>query len=474
MQRQKSPNRPVRLHRFASPPPHWARALWRRAQRLPVVVPLCAGFTMAGVINAAWPTAMVPTAPVAATPPLETGAESAVAPDGKTAPADAPTARASTLASATVTAHAAGPSTTAALLAPSSTPSAPAPKSTTAPVPSAVKVTTPASAATNVDAPHSTRDPKLEAALRTILQQGQTPYGAVVVMEAATGRIVAIAEHSTRGSAESLALRPIAPAASVFKVVTTSALLEAGVPADEKVCFHGGKTRMSPKLLQDSRRDNTCVTLGDVIPKSANVAAAKLATLHLTPEQLRDHARRWGFGQTLGIKGLQPSTARIPDEAFAFAEAAAGFGDVKLSAMHGAVLAAVVANGGQLVTPTTSLEHAPQHTRVIDATAARALRRMMTETVSSGTGRRAFRQGPALGVSAAGKTGSLTDYSTGLDSSWFVGFAPADAPEYVVSAVVVNTAKWHIKAPWLAKESLRLTLANRGGSHKKGPRVAAR
>lgn len=326
-----------------------------------------------------------------------------------------------------------------------------------------------------IDEPRSsTRDANLEATLRGLLQQGQTPYGAVVVMEAATGRIVAIAEHSTRGSAEALALRPIAPAASVFKVVTTSALLEAGVPTDEKVCFHGGKTRMNPSLLKDSRRDNTCVTLGEVIPKSANVAAAKLATLHLTPEQLRDHARRWGFGHTLGVKGLQPSTARIPDDAFAFAEAAAGFGDVKLSAMHGAVLAAVVANGGHLVTPTTSFDETPRHTRVIDAGAARALRRMMTETVSTGTGRRAFQKGPGLGVSAAGKTGSLTDYSTGLDSSWFVGFAPADAPEYVVSAVVVNTATWHIKAPWLAKESLRHTFRMKGGGARTGARVATR
>jgi cell division protein FtsI/penicillin-binding protein 2 len=320
----------------------------------------------------------------------------------------------------------------------------------------------------------STRDAKLEALLEGMLKQGQTPYGAVVVMEAATGRVVAIAEHSTRESSEGLALRPIAPAASVFKVVTTSALLEAGVPANEKVCFHGGKTRMNPKLLQDSRRDNTCVTLGDVIPKSANVAAAKLATLHLTPGQLRDHAGRWGFGQTLGVKGLVPSKARIPDEPFSFAEAAAGFGDVKISAMHGAVLAAVVANGGHLVTPTTSLEAPSRQSRAIDAPAAKALRRMMTETVTSGTGRRAFHQGPKLGVSAGGKTGSLTDYSTGLDTSWFVGFAPAEAPEYVVSAVVVNTAKWHIKAPWLAKESLRHTFKLRGGSTTRGDRVAAR
>jgi peptidoglycan glycosyltransferase len=468
--RHTSPKRPVRLHRFSAQDVPWAKKVWRRAQKLPLVIPLCAGLTMAGLLDAVLPDADATGSAVrVARGPVGDVASPTTAPDiaadvaGVAAVAAVVPASPVAAAPATEVAPAPSPAVEAA-----AAPTVPATPTTTA------APTLPAPTKTVATSASSTRDAKLEAILEGMLQQGQTPYGAVVVMEAATGRVVAVAEHSTRESSEGLALRPIAPAASVFKVVTTSALLEAGVPANEKVCFHGGKTRMNPKLLQDTRRDNTCVTLGDVIPKSANVAAAKLATLHLTPDQLRDHAGRWGFGQTLGVRGLVPSTARIPDEPFSFAEAAAGFGDVKISAMHGAVLAAIVANGGHLVTPTMSLEAPARQTRVIDAPAAKALRRMMAETVASGTGRRAFHQGPKLDVSAGGKTGSLTDYKTGLDTSWFVGFAPAEAPEYVVSAVVVNTAKWHIKAPWLAKESLRHTFKVRGGSTAKGARVASR
>lgn len=456
--RHTSPKRPVRLHRFSVQDIPWSQKVWRRARKLPLVVPLCAGLTVAGLLDAVLPDTVAEAAAVRV----------ARGPGDDVVPAPPPTHLAADVAADVAAAAPAAPQP--AVVAASTPLEGPSAPSASAPAATAQVATTAPSAS---PAP-STRDPKLEALLEGLLQQGKTPWGAVVVMEAATGRVVAVAEHSTRESSEGLALRPIAPAASVFKVVTTSALLEAGVPVNEKVCFHGGRTRMTPKLLQDSRRDTTCVTLGDVIPKSANVAAAKLATLHLTPAQLRDHAGRWGFGQRLGVKGLVPSTARIPEEAFPFAEAAAGFGDVKISAMHGAVLAAVVANGGQFVTPTTSLEAPARQTRVIDASAAKALRRMMTETVTSGTGRRAFGQDPKLGVSAGGKTGSLTDYKTGLDTSWFVGFAPAEAPEYVVSAVVVNTAKWHIKAPWLAKESLRHTFKVRGGSARKGDRVAAR
>jgi peptidoglycan glycosyltransferase len=319
----------------------------------------------------------------------------------------------------------------------------------------------------------STRNATLEAQLEALLRNGQTPYGAVVIMEAATGRVVAMAEHSTREASDGIALRPLAPAASVFKVVTASALLEAGVPVNEEVCFHGGKTRMKPKNLKDTNQDNRCITFGEVVPQSANVAVAKLATSHLNPAMLREHTLRWGFGNTFGIPGMKPSTANIPNEPFAFAETAAGFGDVKISAMHGAVLASIVANDGMLVTPTMVSGQQGRAARAIEPRAARALRQMMADTVSKGTGRRAFQQRPALGQSAAGKTGSLTDYSTGLDTSWFVGFAPADAPEFIVSAVVVNTSKWHIKAPWLAKESLRAAFKVRG-STTRGARVAAR
>lgn len=443
--RRLSPPRPVRLHRFSSPAPVWRR-LMRKAQRLPLLVPLCAGLSVAGLVDAMLPSPERPRLATATVAHQDTDAtEPATAPAPAELVIQGPPQGDAVL-------------TVPALVEEAHLPPAPAP------------VDEPER--TSPSAP-STRNQALEAQLDAMLKNGQTPYGAVVIMEAATGRVVAIAEHSTRGSSDGLALRPMAPAASVFKVVTASALLEAGVPASERVCFHGGKTRMKPRDLKDSRQDNRCVTLSEAVPQSANVAVAKLATSHLTPELLREHTQRWGFGSTFGIEGMQPSFAHIPDDPFTFAEAAAGFGDVKISAMHGAVLASIVANDGLLVTPTWGKGQQGRASRAIDARAARSLRRMMADTVATGTGRRAFQQKPALGQTAGGKTGSLTDYKTGLDTSWFVGFAPAEAPEFIVSAVVVNTSKWHIKAPWLAKESLRLAFKDRGTTTR-GARVAAR
>jgi hypothetical protein len=467
VKRHLSPPRSVRLRRFTLNDDVVAQRVVRALRALPLGVPLCAGMLCAGAIDAMF------SEPAHARENVVLTTTSAAATAVGDPPPDLGALDDAARATATTT-----PSTKGAAVGAPGAPGAPG--ATAQPVveavaPAAAVALPPAPRAIRPASARSTRDSALEARIDKLLVDGKTPYGAVVVMDVHTGRVVALAEHSTRGPSEGLALKPIAPAASVFKVVTASALLQAGVDADDEVCFRGGRTRMTERLLKDDPRRDKCIPFSDVLPKSANVAVAKLATRKLTPAGLRAEAARWGFGARFAdVDGLVPSSAVIPDAPFAFAEAAAGFGDVKISALHGAVIASLVANDGVLVRPVLDVGSEPTAPlRVIPTKTARALRSMLTETVTDGTARRAFRQGPRLNVSAAGKTGSLTDYDTGLDTSWFVGFAPAEAPQFVVSALVVNTSKWHIKAPWLAKEALRMTL-DEHGTARSSSRVASR
>lgn len=470
-----APPRDLRLRRFSANRPSLRARLARKVKEklTPLLVPLCAGLAVAGAVDLVLPERLgnepAAVATVAAAPDFAFS-------DTRAATDDIADDAADDVADVADVAAAAG---TASLTPMDATlgggegaegSSAP---STAVNVGAALAAAPALARGTAPETPKSTRQQALEDRIETMLERGKTPYAAVVVMEAHTGRVLAIAEHSTRGSSKDLALQPMAPAASVFKIVTASALLEDGLSPSSKICYHGGKTRMRPALLENSKRDNRCLTFGDVVPHSANVAIAKLAKQHLSPLALRGQAARWGFGSDLGFEGLTPSTATIPVEPFAFAESAAGFGDVKISAMHGAVLASIVANGGLLVPPTDVVGGEHKGKRVVSPKTARALKSMLADTVTAGTGRRTFQQRPRLDVSAAGKTGSLTDYSTGLDTSWFVGYAPADSPELVVAAVVVNTAIWHIKAPWLAKESLRAAFKERGSARATG-KVAAR
>jgi cell division protein FtsI/penicillin-binding protein 2 len=315
--------------------------------------------------------------------------------------------------------------------------------------------------------------PALQARLERALQGYRVPWGATVLLEPATGRVLALAEHSrAEPGRKGLALAALAPAASIFKIVTAAALLERGVGADGAVCYHGGKRRLDPRLLRDDpRRDRRCMSLSAAFGHSANVVFAKLADRDLDPETLRAAAGRFLFNVRIPFaRPVEISTAEVPADPFAAANTAAGFGPVRLSALHAALLAAIVANGGTYVPPVlveeaqgTALPHVPPASRVVDEEVAAELGEMMRETVETGTARRVFRRvaRSMRGVGVAGKTGSLADPSPYRDYSWFVGYAPADKPEVAVATVVVNERLWHARAPTVAKEALEAYFAGR-------------
>ncbi len=312
----------------------------------------------------------------------------------------------------------------------------------------------------------------LQARLTRTLAENAVPWGVTVLLEPATGRVLAMAEHSrAQPGATGLALKAMAPAASIFKLVTAAALLEQGVSPGEQVCFHGGRHRLDPRLLTDDpRRDHRCTTLESAFGRSTNVVFAKLAGRGLDAPELREAASRFLFNTPIPFPlALEPSTARIDDDTFQLANTAAGFGPVRLTPMHAALLAAIVANGGVFVPPVLvdEVEGAPSPAaaepwRVVDGKVASALAEMMRTTVTDGTARKAFRRAASVlrGVSVAGKTGTLSDRDPYRDYSWFVGFAPADNPEVAVATVIVNERKWRVRAPAVARAALEAFFAS--------------
>ena len=90
---------------------------------------------------------------------------------------------------------------------------------------------------------------------------------------------------------------------------------------------------------------------------------------------------------------------------------------------------------------------------------ARTVGEMMERTITHGTGRRSFFDPQGLpflpGIRVAGKTGTLSAERPYRGYTWFVGFAPADAPTIAVAALVVNTPRWRIKAAYVGREALR-------------------
>lgn len=309
-----------------------------------------------------------------------------------------------------------------------------------------------------------TIDPLLQQQLTDILKLYQTPWAAVVALEPSTGRVLALAEHSEEQPEQNgLCTRALYPAASIFKLVTASALLEEGVPPDTQVCFHGGKRRISADQLEESEKDNRCATFAEAMASSANVAFARLTLKYLSPEKLLKAALALRFNQELGacVPGDR-SLVAIPADPLGLARAGAGFGDVWLSPVHGAALAASVANRGLWKEPTVfHAPEPPQGERVMSEQTAQALAEMMSLTVEDGTARRIFRERGYKVAGAVGKTGSLADKKPFRDYTWFVGYAPKEAPKVAVAALVVNGPKWRIRATWLGREALRLGMGGK-------------
>lgn len=320
-----------------------------------------------------------------------------------------------------------------------------------------------------------TLDPAVQRVARAQMAKYRIPEGGVVVMEVKTGRVLAYASYVNEGEAFDVNARAEAPAASVFKVITGSALVEkAGLNSETEQCYNGGKSRILPdELIDDPRRDKWCATLAIAMGRSLNVVFARMAQKHLTPEDIAQMGGAFGFGAPVpfAVPNEIPKL-EVPQEPVEFARASAGFWHSTLSPLLGVSIAQTVANGGVTLEPRIVQavmrggeeqwreERDPRVLRrAIKPETAAQVARMMRETVANGSAYKSFHDlkgKPYIpGVAVAGKTGTLTDYKQNRFYTWFVGFAPADAPEVAISTLVVNTPSWQIKAPQLAREVLR-------------------
>jgi penicillin-binding protein A len=319
-----------------------------------------------------------------------------------------------------------------------------------------------------------TLSPKLQTHVQRVFARYAVPAGAFVAIEPKSGRVLAYVSHGTGDRV----LDSTPPAASVFKLITSSALVDAGVSPDTRTCYGGGSSSLSAIDIADNpRRDKSCVSLSQALGSSTNAVFGKLAVRKLEPAGLNRYARAFGFGQPLpGELRALAGPAEVPEQKLEFARTAAGFWHSRLSPLHGALIAATFANAG--VMPSARLVErvldadgrvryaraagAHPGRRVLEAGTARAVGRMMLRTVRDGTSREAFhdsRGRPYLdGIAVAGKTGSLSAADPYRAYSWWVGFAPADQPEIALAALVVNSDKWRIKSSFVARDALEQLL----------------
>ncbi|MBI5837395.1 MAG: PASTA domain-containing protein [Candidatus Eisenbacteria bacterium] len=301
----------------------------------------------------------------------------------------------------------------------------------------------------------------VEERLHAAIREHRARGGSVVLLDPATGEILAMANEAFGSDGRPVpvpnrAVTDMFEPGSTFKMVVFAAALEDRlITPDTPINCEGGTWSLgSGKPIHDDRHDHFfTVPAWYALMKSSNIGAGKLG-LRLGPDRMVEFARRMGFGAISGVDlpGEAPGSLAKPGPGQERQLATICFGQgVSVTMMQLASAYAAVANGGLLMRPHVVRAMYDGNNRLVkrfrpevvrrvmsEATAA-TLRPMLQAVVDSGTAS-AARLGWAP---AAGKTGTAQKaapgrggYGGGKYMSLFVGFMPVDKPRLLMLTMV--------------------------------------
>jgi peptidoglycan glycosyltransferase len=300
--------------------------------------------------------------------------------------------------------------------------------------------------------------------------------GAVVAIEPATGKILALVSKSgfdanllsTHNTADAsanykkLLTNKNAPLinraiggdlyapGSVFKLIVAAAAFESGnyTPQSKlpnpKTYVLPGTTTAITNSGEGKCGGATTVSIATALKLSCNIPFAQLG-IELGQEAIAKQAQAFGFGEALSIP-LKATPSVYPTNLDEAQTALTAFGqfDVRVSPLQMAMVSAAIANAGiemkpylvdQIFTSNLTLLEEGKPTelrRSITTSSAERLKTMMVASVSSGVGSNAR----IPGVKVAGKTGTAENGVNDPYTLWFTGFAPADNPQVAVAVVI--------------------------------------
>ena len=287
--------------------------------------------------------------------------------------------------------------------------------------------------------------------LAAAIAQHKAKGGSVVVLDAKTGEILALANQPNfnpnnrrnyqPGPMRNRAVIDTFEPGSTIKPFVAAAVLERGLFHPDSVVQTPETWRVGTKLVRDVH-PHPQMTVTEIIQKSSNVGAVKLA-MTLTPQQHWEVLHRAGFGELPGSGFPGETAGRLRDagtwKPVEQATMAYGYGlSVSLLQLTRAYMA--FANDGEVM-PLSFLKREPQEivgVRVFSPSVAREVRTMMEAvTQEGGTGMRTR----VPGYRVAGKTGTahkLIDghYAPDRYLSSFVGMAPASNPRLIIGVVI--------------------------------------
>lgn len=311
----------------------------------------------------------------------------------------------------------------------------------------------------------------VERELRRAVLETQSEYGMFVALDPKTGGVLAMATYPSfdpnaygRSDPKSWRNRPVTDQyepGSIFKIVTGSAALDAGVVGlnetfVDPVTIH----RWGVRISCWKGGGHGTETFVQVTENSCNPIFAIIGADRLGGVKFRRYASAFGFGAPLGIDFPGEGTGRLAAaDAPDYTWANIGFGQgLAVTPLQMAAAAATIANDGVLMRPHFLKEvlapdgHVVKQVEpevvapVLKPSVAKEFAGVLRKVVINGSGKLA--NAPGYGV--AGKTGTAQiaeggHYLKGTNMASFVGFAPYDDPKL---AGVIMLYKVGVQPTW--------------------------
>lgn len=311
----------------------------------------------------------------------------------------------------------------------------------------------------------------VEEALAAAVERTHARAGSVVVLDVATGEILAMASAPTfdpnrRGSADPTTFRNRAVSdmyepGSTLKMVTIAAALEEGIVASGSELVLPSRyvipLEPDPKVYTDvGRRSEEVMTVAEIVARSSNIGTIKIQEMLGNAAHYR-YLSAFGLGRESAgdLPGEAPGLLRPVEEwcdTTCGPSTAIGY-RVDVTLLQMAAVFATIGNDGVWVQPhvvkeivgadgtRTTVE--PVRRPVLSRHTAVTMQQLLRGVVESkrGTGKRAA----VAGYSVGGKTGTTEKYLPELGAysdedrvASFIGIAPISSPRIAV-AVMLDT-----------------------------------
>jgi cell division protein FtsI/penicillin-binding protein 2 len=284
------------------------------------------------------------------------------------------------------------------------------------------------------------------------------PAGATaIVMDPKTSEVLAMANYPAGDPSDPSAAEPAElenratgytyEPGSTFKAFTVAGALEEGLVTPETVFDLPPTIQVADRVIEEAHeRGPVSLPVSDILAQSSNVGSVMIGQ-ELGAERFDEWVRRFGFGSATGIdypgeeRGIVPAPEDYSGSTIGNVPIGQG---LSVTPMQMAAGYAAIANDGVLRTPRLVLEEGGKpvprtdRRRVISSDNAAKLRQMLAGVLAPG-GTASEVEVP--GYTLAGKTGTAEKVVDGVYSesqfvASFVGFAPAEDPELLVSVVV--------------------------------------